>query len=118
MRLRGTAIQTLALAIHELATNARKYGALAGGGGTLDVRWRVREGEDGPRVLLEWTEDGVAVDPETRAADRAGYGRELIEKALPYTLRARTSFEFRPHGIRCTIDLPLAGRGVLAPDGG
>lgn len=108
--LRKSAVQTMALAIHELATNAHKYGALSNGAGELSVRWTTyrQEGKE-RRLLLEWIECGVAV----KLADGVvmtqggGYGRELIEKALPYALKARTRYELGADGLRCTIDLPL-----------
>lgn len=112
--LRKSAVQTLALAIHELATNARKYGALSNDRGKLTVRWTTRrqEGEE-RRVFVEWIESGVAVQfvdgaPVTQGG---GYGRELIEKSLPYSLNARTSYELGPDGLHCTIDLPLKRGG-------
>jgi PAS domain S-box-containing protein len=112
--LRNSVVQTLALALHELATNARKYGALATGDGRLRVTWCVRHGdEEDRRLALEWVEDGIARQREEESPTRKGYGRELIERALPYSLGARTRFELSDAGERCSIDLPLtraAGR--------
>jgi len=104
-------VQTMALALHELATNAVKHGALATSGAELDVSWRVWKAQSGSRLLLEWVENGVTLAPEKLADAPAGYGRELIEKALPYTLGAATSFKLKPGGVVCTIDLPLAASG-------
>ena len=105
--LRKSAVQTLSLALHELATNALKYGPLAGDRGTLSIRWRVVRTQEGePRLVLEWREEGAPVRPEAR--EFAGYGRELIEQALPYSLGARTRYELQPDGVRCLIDLPLS----------
>ncbi|WP_342065681.1 CheR family methyltransferase [Achromobacter kerstersii] len=98
-------IQTLALAVHELATNAIKYGALRYESGKLDVKWRTEHGDkDKDHLILVWTESGL---PEPPDATRRGYGRELIEQALAFTLRAKTSMEFRQDGITCRIDMPL-----------
>lgn len=109
--LRSSIVQTLALAIHELATNATKYGALSTPQGHLEVRWSLLESETEPvRLLVEWQETGVENMPEVKAAPRGGgYGRELIERALPYQLGARTSYGFGADGIRCTIE-------VVVPD--
>jgi PAS domain S-box-containing protein len=98
-------IQTLALAIHELATNARKYGALKSNGGQLHVTWRIRS--DGPhqRVILEWLENGVNVKPENFS--RIGFGRSLIEHALPASLNARTDYRMSNDSVHCTIELAL-----------
>ncbi len=110
VRLRSATVQTFALAIHELATNAAKYGALAAATGRLTVAWATYKDEDGTRRLrVEWTETDVPDMPAPDAPPRGGgYGRELIERALPYQLGARTSYELAPDGVRCTIDLPLS----------
>lgn len=105
-RIRHSVVQTLALALHELATNARKYGALSSEEGRLQVRWRVESNADGDRLALEWTETG-GQPPKPQSDARRGYGRELIERALPYSLDARTAFEHDATGLRCTIDMPL-----------
>lgn len=106
--LRKASVQTLALALHELATNARKYGALAGDQGELWVGWDSYTAEAGERRLsLVWLEEGIRTHPQDGPI-RRGYGRELIEKALPYALKARTRFEIGASELRCTIDLPLS----------
>lgn len=99
--------QTLGLALHELTTNALKFGALATTTGKVSVRWRVLSHLDERRLALEWTETGVEdmrADPE-----HSGFGRELIEKGLPYELQAQTRLEFRPDGVWCGVELPLKG---------
>lgn len=109
-RIRHSAVQTLALALHELATNARKYGALSAEGGRLSIEWQVRDAEDGePWLSLDWIEHGATAPAEANPA-RRGYGRELIEEALPYSLGARTRYDLGPDGARCTIELPLERR--------
>ncbi|MEG3166340.1 sensor histidine kinase [Sphingomonas sp. PB2P19] len=109
--LRDTIVQTMALAIHELATNARKYGALAAHDGALKVTWAVKQvGDAASNLVLEWVEEGVGSAPGGEDTTRKGYGRELIERALPYALNATTSFELNNDGLRCTIDLPLTDR--------
>ncbi|HET8611971.1 MAG TPA: PAS domain-containing protein [Sphingomonas sp.] len=104
VRLRSGIVQTFALALHELATNARKYGALSNAHGRLDISWEVHDGEDRRHLLLEWRETGIVAREKGRAG---GYGRELIERALPYSLNARTRFELGETELLCTIDLPL-----------
>jgi two-component sensor histidine kinase len=109
--LHNSMVQTLALAIHELATNARKYGALSSHPGELEVTWRVDDsGEDRPHLALEWIEKCTVPPRQARNPMRRGYGRELIEHALPYTLNAATSYEVGDAGVRCTIDIPLDDR--------
>jgi PAS domain S-box-containing protein len=97
--------ETLALALHELATNAVKYGALARPAGKISVSWRAFTTSAGPRLSLEWRESGVpAIEAEP---ERMGFGRELIERGLPYELGAATSLAFEPGGVRAVIELPL-----------
>lgn len=109
VRVRPTNVQTLALVIHELATNARKYGALSEGGGRLSVAWQLQSADEGQRVFIDWREDDLSpTDDGPSAAERGGgYGRQLIERALPYSLGATTTYELGRTELRCTIDLPL-----------
>jgi two-component system CheB/CheR fusion protein len=106
--LPASAVQTLALALHELATNALKHGALATSKGRLEVRWRTADEGSRQRLLLDWLESGVERAREMEAAPRRGFGRHLIERALPYQLQARTAFQLEADTLRCSIDLPLS----------
>ena len=99
--------QAIGLALHELATNALKYGALGQPDGKLSIRWWVEDGGAGRQVTLDWAETGVVM-PGADAPRRKGYGRELIERALPYQLGAKTTLSFGSDGVRCTIAVPLA----------
>ncbi|MGI4880739.1 MAG: sensor histidine kinase [Janthinobacterium lividum] len=103
--------QAFGLALHELATNAVKYGALAQAAGKLGVTWKLEDDEVSPRVQLEWQESGVRMPP-SGAVPRTGYGTELIRRALPYQLRAKTRLEFRPDGVFCAIAVPIASGGT------
>ena len=105
VRVRREAAQSFALALHELTTNAVKYGAFAEAGGRLSVTWRIEADGGEPRLSLEWKESGVRV-LDIRPS-RAGFGRELIERSLPYELGAETRLEFEPGGVRALIELPL-----------
>jgi two-component system, chemotaxis family, CheB/CheR fusion protein len=115
VRLRQEAAETFALALHELTTNALKYGALSEPAGRLAVTWRVIHTGHGERLSLEWRESGVrALD--VRPA-RNGFGRELIERGLPYELGANTSLEFARGGVRALIEVPLTDRiADLSPE--
>jgi len=99
-----SAAQALGLALHELATNAVKYGALAQSSGKLEVTWQLKEEKFPPEVALEWRESGVSIHQPPK---RKGYGSELIERALPYQLNAKTRLEFGPNGVRCDILVPV-----------
>ena len=96
--------QALALAFHELIINALKFGALSHPGGKLQIAWVVATSE----LRLDWTETGGAV--EQNVAHHHGFGRELIEQALPDQLGARTHFALRADGLHCRIGLPLGSR--------
>lgn len=103
--LPGDSAQTMALALHELATNAVKYGALRQAGGRLQLHWRLERPAQQPVVTLEWRETGVPISASPPR--RRGYGSELIERALTYQLKARTELRFEPDGVRCVIAVPL-----------
>lgn len=115
VRLRQGAAETFALALHELATNAVKYGALSQPKGKLSVNWRIFNTSAGRRLSLEWRESGVPLmeaDPP-----RIGFGRDLIERGLPYELGAATSLEFERGGVRAVIELPITEKtAILDPD--
>ncbi|WP_437872155.1 HWE histidine kinase domain-containing protein [Methylorubrum extorquens] len=111
VRLRKASMQTLALAVHELATNARKYGALTTEHGRLSVTWRAdRDDQGGGNLLIEWIEEGISRPREEQSPTRRGYGRELIEQAMPYALNAKTHYELGETRLRCAIELPLGER--------
>ncbi|RHW18195.1 GAF domain-containing protein [Sphingomonas gilva] len=112
VNLPGDKVQTLALVLHELATNAVKYGALSQPSGRLSVKWSVTS-DDSPRLMFDWRESGVRM-PAGDTPPRHGYGRELIEHALPYQLEAETQFEFTGDGVHCAVVIPLA---ILKPEG-
>ena len=111
IRLRSSTVQTLAMALHELATNAVKYGALGQAAGRLAITWSLepKGPGGGPWLHLDWRESGVQMQPAS-AAPRGGtgQGRELIERALPYQLNATTTYTFTPDGVHCTISLPVS----------
>jgi PAS domain S-box-containing protein len=109
VRLRNSTVQLLALALHELATDARRHGTLSTDEGKLRIMWRVDQVRGVPHLQLTWIEERpvcVAV-PQ----DRRGYGQELIERALPYSLNAETRYELDETGLQCTISLPLTKEG-------
>jgi len=104
---------TLGMAVHELATNAAKYGALSVKGGVVDVGWKFV----GPDLHVSWSESG---GPPVTAPARNGFGRVLIERVLASDLGGKVSMEFPPEGLRCLIVLPplrAAGEGAIFPSG-
>lgn len=106
IRLRSSMVQTLAMAVHELATNAVKYGALGQSSGHLTITWELDQTKpDQPLLNIDWRESGVAM-PSMQTQRAGGQGRELIERALPYQLSAKTSYKLGPDGVHCTISVP------------
>jgi two-component sensor histidine kinase len=95
----------LAMAMHELATNAVKYGALSNKTGTIEVSWKVQNGDAPPRLTLSWTEAG---GPPVVAPRRRGFGSRLIERTLANDLDGQVEIAFAPAGVVCTVDAPVA----------
>lgn len=100
-------LQLLALALHELATNALKYGALKSSSGRLSVTWQIVDATGNPRLQLDWVESGVEMVEQKAEALRQGFGRELLERALPYQLDAETRLELGKEGMRFWVVIPL-----------
>jgi two-component sensor histidine kinase len=94
----------LAMALHELATNAAKYGALANKTGTINVSWTVQNGAAPPRLLLQWVEAG---GPPVTPPKRRGFGSRLIERSLAQDLDGQVDIAFAPTGVVCTVDTPI-----------
>lgn len=90
---------SLALALHELCTNAVKYGALSNEVGRVDIHWTMAE-SDPRRLTMTWTE---RKGPTVVAPSRRGFGSRLIERALAADLGGETRMEFRPEGLVCVI---------------
>ena len=107
--LRSSSVQTLAMALHELTTNAIKHGALRQEGAHLDVAWDLEPAEAGKGQFLriDWRESGVQM-PESPDEVRSGQGRELIETALPYQFGAKTDYTLAPDGVKCTIRIGVS----------
>ncbi|WP_407523562.1 HWE histidine kinase domain-containing protein [Methylobacterium oryzisoli] len=99
----------LAMVLHELATNAIKYGALSNATGTVTVTWRViDEGGRPPaarlRLALRWEEQG---GPPVQAPTRKGFGSRMIERGLASELGGEVEISFEPAGVICVLDIPL-----------
>jgi len=107
--------QALGMVLHELATNAAKYGAWSMPEGRVAVCWRVRTGYP-RRLVLTWAEEG---GPAAKPPCRRGFGTRLVEWSLAHELDGSAEFDFRPEGLRCAIELPLTGAipAEPTPDG-
>ena len=104
VRLQARAAETVGLALHELATNALKYGALKDGKGSVAVTWRTTRG-DRPMLMLEWRE--TLTDRRVEPPVSRGFGSELLEHGLAFELGARTTLAFPTGGVRFSLDAPL-----------
>jgi len=94
---------SLGMMVHELATNAAKYGALSNKSGVVDVEWS-NDGVGENRTLeLRWNERG---GPAVKPPERTGFGLNLIERECGYTLGGEAQVDFRPEGARATIRFP------------
>jgi two-component sensor histidine kinase len=102
---------TLSLTLHELATNAAKYGALSVPGGRIDVSWR-RAGE---LLIISWAESG---GPPVQPPSQRGFGSKLIERSVAHELEGGSRMEFLPAGLRCELKIPLASITAMAIAGG
>jgi len=105
--LQPKAAETLALVIHELATNAVKHGALSSEAGRLRVGSRLEGDARAGSLGLEWVETA----PRTAfSRGRRGFGMDIIERLLPYEFDATVTLDFGPDGLRCEIRLPVSAR--------
>jgi len=104
--LRPRAVLTLAMAFHELTTNAAKYGALSVPGGRVEIRWQGVRGavESKPMLRIEWEEKN---GPPVGEPQRRGFGSALIERGVAGDLDGRVDLAFEPAGVRCAIEIPL-----------
>jgi putative addiction module CopG family antidote len=100
MLLQPVSAVGLSLAMHELCTNAIKYGALSAETGNVTVRWTVQDS----RFRLEWHEHG---GPPVKKPTRQGFGSAMIERALAAQLRGQVTIDYAPAGLVCTIDAPF-----------
>jgi two-component sensor histidine kinase len=105
LRLSPRMALDLAMALHELATNAVKYGALSNASGTVGLTWEVDRTGMPPRLKLRWQERG---GPSVGPPGRRGFGTRLIERSLAQDLGGVARIEFGPSGIVCMIDTPVA----------
>jgi two-component system, chemotaxis family, CheB/CheR fusion protein len=112
VRFQPKAAEIFALAIHELATNAIKYGALSRPKGRVDVTWRVYDASDPAELIFDWRERG---GPRVEPPRRKGFGTELLERTLSFELKGKTTLAYNPTGLQCTIAIPLNRRVVHTP---
>jgi PAS domain S-box-containing protein len=97
---------SLALALHELATNAAKYGSLSNDTGTVDLRWHVVHEGDAPRFCLTWAEHGGP--PILTQPSRTGFGSRLIERSFAAEVGGEVKLTYFPAGLVCRLEAALS----------
>lgn len=109
--IKPEAAQNLGLALHELAVNAGKFGALSVPGGRVSITWTRSENPEGGSVEFDWREQ---LGPKVKIRRKKGFGSMVIERNLARALDAQVDLEFDPNGLHCHIVIPasqiLAGR--------
>ena len=100
--LKPETVQNLGLALHELATNAQKYGALSSDSGRVCIHWQVC---DAAKLKLIWEERG---GPPVTAPERSGFGRAMLETVVSRALAGEVKLSFPAKGVCCVIVIPPA----------
>ena len=103
--LNPDAARNIGLALHELATNASKYGALSVPEGKVTVHWELASSGGRPRFRMTWRESG---GPMVKEPTRRGFGRQVIQQVTAQALAGEVAHEFLPDGVRWTLDMPAA----------
>jgi PAS domain S-box-containing protein len=103
--LKPQAAQNLGLALHELAVNAEKFGALSVSSGRVSITWGQRESADGNALELDWCEH---LGPKVKVRHKKGFGSMVIEGNLARALDAEVTIDFDPDGLRCHIVIPAS----------
>ena len=112
LRVAPKAAVALAMALHELATNAVKYGALSVDQGRVAVTWSLASRESDRRLVLDWRERG---GPPVKAPERKGFGSRLLVQGLTADLGAAAQLTYDPAGLQCRIDAPLIAAAAFGP---
>lgn len=103
LRLTPQAVQAVGMALHELATNAGKYGALSDGAGKVRVDWTLVHGEGGDDFHLAWRESG---GPPVLPPVRTGFGHTVMVRMMERAVAGKVDLEFAPEGLRWTLTCP------------
>jgi two-component system, chemotaxis family, sensor kinase Cph1 len=103
--LKPAAALGMALALHELTTNAAKYGALSTDAGRVDVSWTFENRDGEGWLIVRWVE---RAGPRVEPPSRIGFGKTLLERTLAYGLGGTVDFDFQAEGLVCAIELPFA----------
>ena len=105
MLLEPRAALALGMAVHELTTNAVKYGALSMPEGNVEIDWSVEEDADGEQLVLRWVEHN---GPPVPTPDHRGFGMTLIERGFAYDAGGEAKVDFTPAGVVATLRAPTS----------
>jgi PAS domain S-box-containing protein len=115
--LSAEASQTMGMVLHELVTNAAKYGALSAPSGRVSIRWHLPlNGDASDRLVIVWRESG---GPTVVPPSKSSYGMHVVRELVPYELGGAIEHVLAPEGAQCQMTIPLArlGRGTSRHDG-
>jgi two-component sensor histidine kinase len=101
--LRAEAAQAVAMVLHELTTNAAKYGALSKRNGCVLLKWWWQQVGGDPRLVFEWKEVG---GPRVGEPSRSGYGSSVVRELIPFELDGTVDLAFAKDGLRCRVEIP------------
>jgi two-component system CheB/CheR fusion protein len=104
VRLNARATLGMSMVVHELSTNAAKYGSLSQPGGTVEILWQRTDRGEGEKFIFEWIERG---GPAVSQPTRTGYGSDLIDLTVRGTLGGTIDKFFELSGFRCVVTVPI-----------
>lgn len=113
LRLRPAVSQALALVLHELATNAAKYGSLSREAGRVEISWDLSTSTGASQLRLEWLERG---GPAVTAPTRNGFGSTVLRSTIERQLNGRLQLDWEAAGLRCTLIVPADQIAALGPE--
>lgn len=105
VRIKSQAALALGMAIHELITNAAKYGALSRATGTVQVKWSIVKSSGRATLKFTWSETG---GPLVKMTEYKGFGSIVLQRSLAFDLDAEVKMNFAPSGLVCTLAIPLS----------
>jgi two-component system CheB/CheR fusion protein len=103
LRLSPIAAIPVSMALHELATNAIKYGALSVPAGIVHLSWRLERDAEGGRLELDWREEG---GPPVTPPSHQGFGSRVLERGLAHELEGKVDLDYAPDGLACRMTIP------------
>lgn len=103
--LKPEAAQNIGLALHELSTNAAKYGALSNEGGRVQLHWTIEQDHDEPVLCMTWRETG---GPEVAPPAREGFGHKVLKRIAAHALEGKVTLDFAPDGLVWRLEIPTS----------